>query len=543
MQNAFPLFAGALFLGVAGCNPALEPELRKINSDVHFSSAIGLISGVAPGDALPPNIDATHPNLAAPGQESMHADAYNSDVHAVAGPSLAPFRVDSADMSLLFGGQCGNTLINADGVLFSFCPDIAGVSIFALTRDANGFRKIATPFVLPNRESSETLNLRTIMDDTSGGVYFHLDAQQRIVLVDAHNHLRIIDFDVLPQPLDGYTHRFVEVADHDLNAGLPPFTDADDNQRQPDVTDVLPDWNDAQLYWFLTRQGHVGIVDTAAGSLSAIDMQVVSLPGEEFLNSAAMDANGFYALSDHAAYKFVRGSDSTPVVAWRQPYNRGTVTKPGQVNQGTGTTPTLLGRNDDLLAFTDNADGAINLVVHRRIGDEATASNSPICTVPLFNDPVQSLGNGNYRSATDNSPIGYLDSLIVENTYGYTLPTSADWAAPGLWRIDVVRDAADQAVGCTVVWKNNDHSATAVPKLSTANGLVYFYAREPIGLGAPHEITRAYYFGALNFSDGAMVFQTLVGTGAGFNDNYSPITIAPDGTAYVGVFAGIVAVE
>ncbi len=54
------------------------------------------------------------------------------------------------------------------------------------------------------------------------------------------------------------------------------------------------------------------------------------------------------------------------------------------------------------------------------------------------------------------------------------------------------------------MWESAVRSPSTVPKLSTANGLLYFYGKEP---------------------------------------NAAPITIGPDGTAYAGVFNGIVAVR
>jgi hypothetical protein len=35
------------------------------------------------------------------------------------------------------------------------------------------------------------------------------------------------------------------------------------------------------------------------------------------------------------------------------------------------------------------------------------------------------------------------------------------------------------------------------------------------------------------------VFKRLAGTGFGYNNNYAPVTLAPDGTAYVGVLGGL----
>jgi len=528
---------------IAGCNPDTNPPLSKIKSDLNYSHATPYFSGSIDIETLLPNVIYAHPGLAQAGQGSMHNDSYNSDTHFQAGPVGTAITIDSADMSFLFGGQCGNTLITSDGVLLSFCPDISKVAIFAMVHDATGFKKVAQELVLPNRESSETGDLGQIQSDTSGGVYFHLDDQDRIVLVDSENNFRIIALQSFSTPVNGFSRQFVEVANYDLDVGIPPVFNTDGTTRPADVTDVMPDWSNDGLYWFVTREGHVATVDISNGSVAASDIHLVTLAGEEFLNSVAMDANGMYVASDHAMYRFARGSNDEPVQVWRQTYDRGTGLKPGQVNQGTGTTPTLIGEYDDLVAIADNADSAINLVVYKRTAGMVGGANPAICTIPLFNDPAQSNGNGTYKSATDNSPIGYRDSLIAGNTYGYTSPLSSEWEAPGLWRVDVVRNAANQPVGCKVVWKNNTSRQTAVSKLSTGNGLVYTYSREPISIGAPHEITRAYYFGAVNFSDGAMAFKVLAGTGGNFNDNYSPVTIASDGTAYIGVFAGILSVK
>jgi len=528
---------------VAGCNAEAGQPLLKIGSDINYIFAKPSFTGVPNLTVLPPNVINLHPGLTQTGQGSMHNDSYNSDTLAQAGPVGTGLTVDSADMSILFGGQCGNTLMTSDGVLISFCPDISRVAIFAMVHDATGFKKVAQELTLPNRESSQTLDLGKIMADTSGGVYFHIDNQDRLVLVDSDNNFRIVELRTLATPVNGFSRQFVEVANYDLDVGIPPIIDADGTIRQPDVTDIMPDWNNDNLYWFVTRQGHVATVDISHGSVTASDIHLITLVGEEFLNSVAMDSNGMYAASDHAMYRFARGTNGEPVQKWRQPYDRGTTLKPGQQNQGTGTTPTLLGAYDDLVAVTDNADAAVNMVVYKRIADAPGGANPAVCTIPIFNDPAQSNGDGTFKSATDNSPIGYRDSLIAGNTYGYTSPLSSEWVAPGLWRVDVTRNAAHQPTGCTIAWKNNTSRQTAVSKLSVGNGLVYTYSREPISIGAPYELTRAYYFGAVNFSNGQTAFKKLAGTGGNFNDNYSPLTLGPDGTAYMGVFAGIVSMK
>ena len=99
--------------------------------------------------------------------------------------------------------------------------------------------------------------------------------------------------------------------------------------------------------------------------------------------------------------------------------------------------------------------------------------------------------------------------------------------------------AADRS-GCEVVWESDETSPTTVPKLSIGNGLVYFYTVEPI---PDHPSWEAWYLMALDFRTGETVFKLLTGTGYEWNNNYAPITIGPDGTAYVGCFGGIMAIS
>ena len=77
---------------------------------------------------------------------------------------------------------------------------------------------------------------------------------------------------------------------------------------------------------------------------------------------------------------------------------------------------------------------------------------------------------------------------------------------------------------------------SAVPKLSLANGLVYVVTRERKGL------VDSWYLTALDFRTGGVVYKQRYGTGFGHNVNYAPISLGPDGTAYVGVLGGLVRV-
>jgi hypothetical protein len=78
---------------------------------------------------------------------------------------------------------------------------------------------------------------------------------------------------------------------------------------------------------------------------------------------------------------------------------------------------------------------------------------------------------------------------------------------------------------------------TVVSKASLASGLIYSYTKDDPASSDP------WYFTALDIRDGHVVYKQLAGSGFGFNNNYAPVTLGPDGTAYVGAIGGLVAVR
>jgi len=54
------------------------------------------------------------------------------------------------------------------------------------------------------------------------------------------------------------------------------------------------------------------------------------------------------------------------------------------------------------------------------------------------------------------------------------------------------------------------------------------------------DIADAWYLTAIDFDDGKTRWRALGGTGFGFNNNFAPVSIGPDGAAYVGVLGGLV---
>ncbi len=167
---------------------------------------------------------------------------------------------------------------------------------------------------------------------------------------------------------------------------------------------MLPDWS-GRWYWFITRLGMVGTVERESGKVETRQFE-----GERFQNSFAVGPDGAFVVTDHALYALTADpATGAPQVTWRELYDRGTRRKLGQIDQGSGTTPTLLG--DDWVAIADNAEPRLNVLVYRR-RPEISAGQRLVCKQPLFAPGA---------SATDNSFIGIGRSLIIENNSGYDI--------------------------------------------------------------------------------------------------------------------------
>ena len=91
---------------------------------------------------------------------------------------------------------------------------------------------------------------------------------------------------------------------------------------------------------------------------------------------------------------------------------------------------------------------------------------------------------------------------------------------------------------CHKVWHSNERAPSVVPKLSRGNGLIYVYTKDP-----QPDNSDTWYLTAIDFRNGNTVWKRLAGEGLGYNNHYAPITLGENGTAYVGVLGGLVALR
>ena len=429
-----------------------------------------------------------HPFMAPNERSNIHNDAYQTDVYEVAGPLG-----DGAEVSTLFAHECASIAFDSGGRIVSVCVGLERPMLVLL--DPHTLRTLAAK-PLPFRNLLSGSNPFT---DFSGGGYFYLDHRDRAVV--ATNDRRVLVVVARPGlPVE---------RTYSLTGAVGP---------SDGIVSVLPDW-EGRL-WFVSRRGVVGTIDPDSGTVRKVAL------GEGISNSFAVDdGGGVYIVSAAALYRFDAGAGGAPEVSWRQPYPDSGIHKPGQSDAGSGTTPTVMGRR--WVAITDNAD-PMNVRVYRR-GIGVRPARREVCAEPVF---------ATGRSATDQSLIVAGRSIVAENNYGYSGIAAVQFGrttTPGLARVDVVR-SADGGWECRTVWTSSERAPSVVPKLSLATGLVYTYTK-PAGTG----ISDPWYLTALDFRTGATVFRRLAGEGLGYNNNYAPVTLGPDGTAYVGVLGGLAA--
>jgi outer membrane protein assembly factor BamB len=428
-----------------------------------------------------------NPSLAPNGSSSMHDDAYASDAYEVSGPLGRDLRVRSASYGV---SECATIAFDSRGRIVGLCGGLEGFTLRLL--DQTTLAQIAQL----KTSTRDLLSLSNPFSDICGGTYFYLDADDVAYVLTTEKQIWKIQVGAT-----GLTR----TGTYDVSAQVP----GDDC-----VVATMPDWSGR--IFFATQQGRVGVVDPATGQV-----KVLEFPGEGIFNSLAGDETGaVYVVTTHRLAAVEADATGAPVVRWSQTYDRGTSTKPGQLSQGSGTTPTLIGH--DLVAITDNAEPRMHVVFYRRTG---AGADREICRVPVFADGA---------SATENS-LAYAGgrSVIVENNYGYAGVQSTllgRTTAPGVARVDLDDDGT-----CHVAWTNPVSAPTSVPKVSLGNGLVYVYTK-----AASNLLDDSWYFTAIDVRTGATVWKQRTGNGVQWNNHYASIYLGRDGAAYMPTVAGLI---
>lgn len=438
-----------------------------------------------------------NPFMAPNGRSNMHNDAYMSDTYNWAGPNGGVVEIRYSPML----GECPTLTFNAQGQIISLYIGLSkGGNKSDATRELCMIDPetlgVLTTYTLPSGGGGST--------NFGGGGYFYLNHLGQAVVPTADQQVLIVDIINDPPAFS-------------LNRSFPLGSVIGDANAS--LQSALPDWSGR--IWWVTDTGAVGYTDPDSGLSRAI-----TLPSQKIGNSFSIDeTGGVFIVSDCAMYRFdVAASGEDPQCTWSCTYDRGSLTKPGQQNFGSGTTPTLVGAS--YCGITDNADPQMHVVVYRRERD--FDGDRKVCEVPVFKAS---------ESDTENSLIGYTGTYFVENNYGYTGSVAQETGpvTPGMAK---VRFDGPVRSGC-VAWEND---AVVIPsvvsKLSLADGLLYTYTLEIDEHGR-----RNWFITTIDSETGNVVYKVFAGSGQAYDNHYASLYIGPDGTVYVPLQAGIVSLR
>ena len=368
---------------------------------------------------------------------TMHGDAQSSDATPFAGPGDPGVGETWKVTFTNHWAACPTILAGQDGYIQALMTQFLG-------SDAK-LRKPKLAIIEP----ASGAQLGAIEIPTGallGGVYAYLDAGSNLVMVDGTNALTWISHS--QDGMKVWVSRRIDL------------TDAMKLEPKDHVVGIVPDWHGR--IWVASERGVVGLIDPKRNVVRLTKLQQYS-PTERIDNSISACPQGVSIITSHGIYMLgADASTSKPRIIWSHSYDRGTKQKPGQLSHGSGATATFFGPNgSDYVMLSDNADRQEKLIVYR------SADGSAVGEGPLFTPGA---------SGTENSMIGVQNSIVGACTFGYpyaqypdTKPAYRAQVAPGMERWDVNDDAS----GITLKWRNNGIYSAAVPRLSTADNLIY----------------------------------------------------------------------
>lgn len=557
-------------------------------------------------EALPSQPMWDHPHMKYGYTAAMHEGPRSSDVSNRPGPVLDNQKVEYFHVLQKggdFSGMCPTFAFINDSTMATLSFGRANTTLLLI--DIKDKLEVLDYVKVPGRGSSAfelagKKGRSKIFSNTAGGAYSYISGKDHIFIPGANNNVlrvKIVDrkFDHKVETLD--LKKQIEAG----NLVDPSLSDKDQLNK---LTALLPDVNGN--LWFTSRQGIIGVihktdkaedgcykvystfvgyyglvekmrkhypesVKIAEQSVKKINLDSMSTDvrrelrtalkidkdtHEEIQNSFSVGKDGVYIVSNVALYKFRFNEDTKRIELdpkWEATFKKGDLVydntlkkRPGHLNAGSGTTPTLM--DDRFVAICDNAVNQVNLCIYRQDNGELVSK------LPLFE---------NDGSAVENSAVAYNDTYVVGNTYGYTDPFQVNATPGGLMRFDY--NESLQRFEKVENWPESGiyDCKTATPKLSTPRGMMYVYNRaqeETDGhydwqlTGIDFRTGRRVIYSKLFFDKGE--FDDNIGfilrSGSLGNKNYDrkvfnniwgTFTFGPDNSFYLGTYRGFIRIS
>ncbi len=481
---------------------------------------------------LPP-IDLAHNPYMADSDNSIHNDAYASDVT----DAVAPLGIDSTVSAAL---ETQN--VQAPPAAFydsrgnAITPFLGGIAI----ADLDGDTITRSGSFVPRRDDAGMYNFQIS--------YAFVDAQDHVVAPTSHGHVLVMR---TMNENGGILPTFQKLLDVDIVSLAKQALGEDIDKR---LLSIVYDY-EGNL-WFVTGGFRIYPDRDPAGFIGYIDRTYMAALGEgldlsehvHFLrldmgesaeNGIAANEDGAVILTNLACY-MLNARNGVEVV-WRTPYGSngandaapGSAYTGGGLSWGSGTTPTLTG---ELVIFTDNLDPINLLALSSKTGE--IVAQSPVLDgldagVPVAVENsilVYSSGDGNAVVLVCNwfgagnaglSALGADSSILsYANIYDANWMSKGNaYIAPGVERVDFIK--TDAGYEARKVWFREDISDTSMMKLSTATGYFYGYWQDVA--------TGMWVYEALDYDTGKTLLRQPVSDDPGYNNVAVGLIVSPKG--------------
>ena len=303
----------------------------------------------------------------------------------------------------------------------------------------------------------------------------------------------------------------------------------------------LPVWGTVEnLYWVclsgvydegtLTSQAYVAVV--TIDSTGATELMASMILEQQWLNnSICCDDGGIFVVTNAInagdnsylgyLHYFGYNHDNHSITSnWTEAptYENSGFLKPGQLNIGSGTTPSLFEADDStpLVAIADNAYPKMNVLAYTR------STGSEISRVPVL---------PNMRGATEASLIVAPGRIIYENNFGHVYADPYSQLVsnePGLGLIHITPGEDPDNLG-TVLWENNHISVFGISMLARESGIIFAHVGN---WNVPNAATKGavYCLSAFDSWDGREIWRIPLGQGRQNCRDYGGIYFDRTGT-------------
>lgn len=558
-------------------------------------------------EKLPEQEKWDHPFMKYGYTSAMHEDSYSSDVSNLPGPlpdnvSVQYFHVLQKNKG--FSGMCPAFDFVNDSTLVTLSFGRENTTLLLL--NAGDTLNVLDQIEVPGRgtkvmEMIGKKGREKIFHNTAGGAYSYLSQDDNYYIPGSNNN--ILRIKIKDRKFENESIESINIKNQ-IEAGnfVDKHLTAKDKANL--LTALMPDVNGN--VWFTSRHGIVGILHkgdltdegctkvyaTYIGLFGTVDKinkhlgthfknieeidsykeiedyseefkekfrEIFMLSDEtteEIQNSFSIGKDGVYIVSNYALYKLWFNESTKRIELdpnWKQAfksnelvYNNDRKVKPGQLNAGSGTTPTLL--DDRFVAICDNDAGQVNLCIYYQKTGHLVSKHK------LFNDA---------GAAVENSVVAYDNSFIVANTYGYEDPFKNNDTPGGIMRFDYNEEK--KIFELVENWPKSGiyDCKTATPKLSTATGMMYVYNRSDNDFDGYNDWQvsgidyktglRVFYikpfFEKGNFKDNINFLLKWGSLGSKnydrkvFNNIWGTFTIGPNNSLYVGSYRGFIRIS